>query len=347
MKTVVISPSGKFYGSEQTLFTFLTNTKNKYDVYVNRNDGKFKNLLAKQNKHKIHSFRNPILLYTKLLPHLILGKYKTLYCNEGGHIRYIKTIAKILPKSRFVIHIRLTEDTNGKRIGKSLPNIKLISVSKYIADLVYNNTKIDTQIISSPTREIQEKINWNQNINNQKILRLGIIGRLTPSKGIREMLSFVNYCENKCINNLELHFFGDIEEADKLVNDFLSFANNTKYIHSFFHGFKSKIQIFESIDVVIHFNREEPLGVIFFEALNFGKPFIGFNAGGIGNIAERLEIQNLMLDISSDWEEQLISQITNLYLNIEKYKIAQIKMLKEYSIDKYCENLEFNIIGND
>lgn len=346
MNTVIISPSGKFYGSEQTLYTFLTHTKNRFDVYVNHDDGSFINILSKQFKHKIYPFKKTLFLYIKLFIYLLFGKYNALYCNEGGHIRYLRILAFLLPKRRFIIHIRLTEDTSNERIGKSLPNLKLISVSKFIADLIFDHTNITTTIISSPTREIQEQINWHENLNNQSKLQLGIIGRITPTKGIGAMLSFINHCEANQINNLELNFFGDIEEANIQVKDFLTIAENAKFIHSNFHGFKTKNQIFESIDVVLHFNSSEPLGVIFFEALNFSKPFIGFNAGGIGNIAQKLAIQDLMVNDAIGWENQLIQLLANLSANIERYKIAQLRMLTEYSIENYCESLEYNILAN-
>src|SRR5210317_146486 len=97
IKTAIISPSGNYYGSEQTLNSFLNNTRVTYNVYVKYVEGGFYSILNKGKPHKLFKFSNIPLLYIRLA-FVLLFKYNTIYINEGGHIRYIKILAKIFRK---------------------------------------------------------------------------------------------------------------------------------------------------------------------------------------------------------------------------------------------------------
>lgn len=58
------------------------------------------------------------------------------------------------------------------------------------------------------------------------------------------------------------------------MKDFVVKAGTYKNINCKFHGFvNDKKQIYQSIDILLHFNKVEPLGRIVMEALDFGIPF--------------------------------------------------------------------------
>ena len=116
-KTLMVSPSGSFYGSEQVLYSHLDYTKKSYTVFVPFGSF-FQKKLKRQHKHDVCGFSNIKLLYIKIFLKLLFAGYKTLYLNEGGHIKYAKLIAKLLPFVNVVVHIRLVEDTGSNRLDK-------------------------------------------------------------------------------------------------------------------------------------------------------------------------------------------------------------------------------------
>jgi len=338
-KTIIISPSGKFYGSEQTLFSFMQATRNIYTVYISSNDGRFLKAAKEQKKHQIKSFSNVKLLYVIVFFKMLFGNSNCLYVNEGGHIRYIKKIASILKNKLFVVHVRLIEDTTHCRLKNTPSNVKLISTSKYISDLIQQSTGILSEVISSPCRCSDEKPVWNSDFLEDGLIHVGIIGRVTPTKGLSDIINFCEYIE---MNKMKIyfHFWGDVESS-LLLDKFKKNIDNYKFVKIVFHNYeKDKKVIFNRMDIIIHFCKTEPLGGIFFESLNFGKPFIGFNARGIGEIAKKLQISNLMVDDSINWEEEMLKKIKYVQCHIEEYKEARNKMLQIYSLEDYCRKIE-------
>ena len=326
MKTVIISPSGKFYGSEQTLHCFLKNSTQNYRVFINKTDGQLLKKTNELKKHKVSSFGVVKSLYVRIFLGLLLNRYKKVYCNEGGHINYIKLIAKVFPNVEFHVHIRLTEDTSAKRLSGLPENVHLICVSAFIQSLVYNNTNLQTEVLSSPNRGVTKTDDWRTESNTIK--NIGIIGRVTPSKGINHIINFIEYLEEQKCNTIQLHFYGDIEHEHREVASLLSKENKCEHVLVKFHGYLKREAIYNDIDMVVHFNEDEPLGVIFFEALNAAKPFIGFNSGGIGNIASNIGISDLMIDRNSLWMEDLKNKISSINQVIDRYKDAQSSMLQ-------------------
>lgn len=342
MKTAIISPSGKYYGSEQTLFNFLALTKG-YDVYIKKYaNGLFQKLKSSGYDHSYFSYRSLSLFYLWFSVKLLL-RYNKVYVNEAGHSKYIIVLSKLFFWKLFYIHVRLTEDTIASRWKGLGSNVKLISTSGFIADLLFKQTKVDSEIISSPTRAFRDDIKWNINYEDIEVKNIGIIGRVTTSKGIKEMSIFFDYLENNQNQNFHFHFFGDIDENDNNVTLFLNQIENLNKVNITFEGFvNNKNAIFDNIDLVLHFNKEEPLGVIFLEALNQGKPFIGFNAGGIGCIARNLQLTSTMSNITDNWCKEFITTIDKLDIN--QFIKARELMLEIYSPEIYCKRLE-NLIS--
>lgn len=337
MKTAIISPSGKFYGSEQTLFNFLSLTQG-YDVYIKyESGGLFDKLNSENFTHNYFIFNKLTLFYFCFSIKLLLS-YKKVYVNEAGHSRYIIGLSKLLFWKSFYIHVRLTEDTIASRWKGIGSNVYLISTSSYIADLLENRIKVKSEVISSPARAFKDNIKWNNNYVDLPVKTVGVIGRLTTSKGIHEMIEFLNYLEVTKNKTLNFHFYGDVDEDDEQVSYFLQQIDKFNYVNVTFEGFVSnKSEIYDTIDLVLHFNKEEPLGVIFLEALNQGKPFIGFNSGGIGCIAENLKLESQMVNVSDKWCINLMEHIETLDIN--KFKEAREIMLNLYSPKVYCERV--------
>ena len=134
---IIVSPSGNLYGSEYVLLDFLKESSLKYQIYAPK-DSTFSKKLKEEN-YKVSGFKNLKWLYFKIFFKLLFSR-NILYLNEGGHISYVKVLAKILFFKKFFISVRLLEDCNAK-LHKISNNISLIAVSNYIKEKINSNGK--------------------------------------------------------------------------------------------------------------------------------------------------------------------------------------------------------------
>ena len=134
-KILVISPSGNFYGSEQVLLDYLHCTELCFDVMIPANS-MFAEIAGKAKMpHQLIYFDDKRLkkLYLQLFMKLLSGKYDTVYLNEAGHSRYVLLLARLFRSKRFVIHVRIAEDTAASRWKLfSAKNTRLIAISENI-----------------------------------------------------------------------------------------------------------------------------------------------------------------------------------------------------------------------
>jgi glycosyltransferase involved in cell wall biosynthesis len=339
--TVIISPSGNFYGSEQVLYDFLLVSENEYTVYV-PGKGRFIQRLRALRKHNVKVIGSNIkLFYIKMFWLLWLGRYKTIYVNEGAHVRYIKMLASFFKGKKFIVHIRITEDTQPSRIGALPKNVFLICISQYIRNLITDpaikniETIYDLYVLGK-----KAGIELSSEADSNKI-KVGIIGRVTNSKGLKEIITFCDFLEHSSVKNIELNFFGDVEKELPDVLTFLVKADKYKNTIVKFHGFQEdKDAIYSSIDLVIHLNKLEPLGRIFLESLDYGVPVIGFNEGGIGEMAKLLKLEDCMVNNDVNWPDNLYYKIIHIKEELNRYSAARKKMDAYFSATSYCKQVE-------
>ena len=336
--TIIISPSGNFYGSEQVLFDFLTQTGNSYRIFVPYR-GRLIEKLSSQKKHRVESFSSIKHLYLHIFFLLISGKAKNVYCNEGAHVRYIKVLARIFKRHKFILHIRILEDANPSRIGRLPKNIFLISISQFVSGFLngYKQNFLKTFYDPyTPTGNIE-----NMKASAQRPLRAGVIGRLSKTKGLAEIESFADYMESNKLTGIQLHMIGDADDQHEDVKRFIRKAGSYQHATIIFKGFlENKNEIYSSLDVVLHFSKVEPLGRIFFEALDYGLPIVGFNAGGIGELASQLSLEDCMIDTAPGWQENFYNKTLDLKNSIPKYQAAKSKLQQRFSASAYCRSLE-------
>lgn len=334
---IIISPSGNFYGSEQVLYDFLQNTTNKYDVFVPK-DSLLKHKLQIQNKHQIFEFKNLFWLYSKLSV-LLCFKYKTVYVNEGGHIRYIKLLSGIFKNHKFVVHLRIIEDAISPHLKTIRSNISLVVVSAFLKSYL-SNQKNEMICLHDPFNPFV--IKQKQLSNNAKVIKIGIIGRVTPTKGLAEIDLFISYTEKEKYP-FEFHFFGNIESNLTEVSMFLEKVNSNIYSKCFFHGFvNSADEIYNSIDLVIHLNRKEPLGRICFESWSYGVPLIGFKNGGIGELSEALGVTNFTVDFKDGWQKKIFQKIFQIetIITTELINSVRNRMNEKFSSEHYTKQID-------
>lgn len=86
----------------------------------------------------------------------------------------------------------------------------------------------------------------------------------------------------------------------------------------------------KGLDMLLHFNKVEALGRIYLEAIEHGIPLIGFNAGGINELASMMGLGDMMVDGNkADWTEDMKQKV-----------ISMSEMWDEASFCKAKETLE-------
>lgn len=311
-RILIISPSGNFYGSEQVLYDYLSHTKVNADVAVPAYSFLFKKLKQDTPQFSIKAFQPSGLwkFYLQLLIDLFLNHYQSVYLNEAGHMKYVLLLSKIFRRKKFIIHVRIVEDAAKSRWKvKPGPNVTLISISNYLAaQLPY-----PSEVLYDPF-PFSYDLKENNHIEKEQII-IGIIGRITLTKGLNHLVDLLTLIRQKGKED-KFHFklFGNISpdaEQSGLDKKLKSFENVT------ICGFEdSKEKLYSAVECVMHLSTQEALGRIYLEAIDYGKPFIGLRAAGIGEIASVLKMEKWMADPSSDnLPNQLLSLLENVKSN--------------------------------
>lgn len=335
--TIIISPSGNFYGSEQVLYDHLKNTVKEFSVFLPKGTD-FESKVRSLNQHKVINFVNVKFLYLHIFIMILFHNVKTVYLNEAGHIKYIKFLAYIFPNLKFVVHIRLKEDSVESRLGKILPlNIKLICISRYIFDLV--NKPSSSFLVYDP---IAVKVNVAKQSTPSDILRIGFIGRVTTSKGLIYIEKFLDrLLKSPESGKINIDFFGDVETHIEIVKKFHKKYSKLGLCKIFFHGYVSDQEfIYDNIDAVVHLNPQEPLGRIGLESWARGIPFFCFDSGGCYEINTLLGQDWFILNRLSGWENLLIQKISHLKLKKIDFDKVFSSLESNFSIKSYITNVE-------
>lgn len=346
-KILLISPSGNLYGSEQVLVDYLKSSELCVDVCVPENSLLFNKIKSLNLKHNIISFNitRVWFLYIKASLWLLFDIYKCIYINEAGHLNYIIFLSYLFPNKKFFIHVRILEDTDSNRWKfKPLKNIKILTISKFI------KTHLNEQsiLLYDPYFFKTQKPTTNSYLAPP--LKIGIIGRVTKTKGIDKLLLILEQIKKE--NKTDLYqfcLFGDISkniEECSLIKNIMIYENVTSY------GFeKNTEKLYAMIDCVLHLNQFEPLGRIFLEAINFKKPFIGFNNAGIKEIGILVNYREQLIPVENkQYVEKIISHLDDLRCNYEHY-IQLIdstleKAKKQFNVDNYVLTIN-NLLLSD
>lgn len=335
---IIVSPSGNLYGSEQVLIDYLQTSKQSNSVYVPK-----KSLLLKKlkslNQHKISEYNVNGLkfLYINILFQLSLNKSHKLYINEGGHIRYVKLLAKILKHKKIFVHIRILEDAKKNRLGNLPSNIKLITVSNF---MLHNLRSYKCFMIYDPYPFADKEINLS--IQSDKF-SIGIVGRITKTKGYYLIEKFIKKINSTYKSQrLNFIFFGNV--SDDVKNSFEKLR--AKYHNVIYNGFiAEKDAIYNNLDILLHFNSNESLGRIILESIDYNKPFICSAEGGTGEIAKLVGLEELTINFYNiNWQEELVYKIEGLINNYKFYaskvREAKLKARNIFSINNYVSKLE-------
>lgn len=337
VKTIVVSPSGNLYGSERVLVDFLKYTSHQYTVYLPKNSLLYKEI-EKLKKHQLKHFNPKSLtkLYLLIALEIIFNGVRSVYINEGGHIKYIKLLALVFTYVKFTIHIRMIYDAEESRLGhNSVSNIQLIAISKYVANKIPVKWKYKTvydPYLFKEDLEDQNEIPYNRG----SIFRVGIIGRISVTKGFLDAVLLLKQLDTNRVDNLEFIFYGSIAN-DKIVQSKVHELISLKHVKIKFNGFVNTSEIYNGIDCICHFCEEEGLGRVFLEAIDELKPFIGFNKGGLIEIASAFLLNDLLINKDDLWINQYIKKL-NLIQSHYHETVKQIINSRRYNSPKFSMN---------
>lgn len=336
--TTIISPSGNLYGSEQVLIEYLNATQKKCCVYVPDKSQLHSKLTTFRHKHSIRTFSKLYLLYSFMLFKLFFTK-SNLYINEGGHIRYIKILARLLVFRNFFVHIRLLEDCTSQKMNKLPRNIQLITVSNFLRNKIHRE---DVRVIIDPyTLSTSRPTTINPSKN--KVLKIGIIGRLTATKGLEELFPILDIFEKEKQISIKILFFGSYNCNDVWTKQFLLKIRKYTWVKHEFLGFVSdRNTIYSNINLVLHLNKVEALGRIIFEAVDYEIPILTFHAGGCGELLNKLGLSNFLISTKGTWAIEFHSKIVELSNSYPKNEILKAKEIINVGLNanQYVSNLE-------
>lgn len=166
-----------------------------------------------------------------------------------------------------------------------------------------------------------------------KIIRLGLVGRINSQKGQKEVLEVFHKLSKK--DRYELHIIGD---GNRDYIQSIGCINDNKNI--IFHGFLNKDEIFNKFDFLIMNSTNEAFGRVVAEANYNGIPVIAKNSGAFPEIIN----DRVTGFIFNDPDElQRILENLDSYLKPEEYeklsKNARHKFEENFSIEDYTNNI--------
>jgi glycosyltransferase involved in cell wall biosynthesis len=338
---MIISPSGNLYGSELVLLDYLSHTAVQAEVAVPAESQFHQRLKQLASGHRIRPYNTSGLkgFYGRLFLNLVTGRYRSVYLNEAGHVKYMLLLAKLFPSKKFIVHVRLFEDTARNRwFTKPGPNVIVIAISKYIA----TQLPVESKVVYDPFI-FQHRI-AEEAAATKEILTVGIIGRVTLTKGLNRLTELLKLIRDKGLSkNYRFLLYGAISEDvhksgfDKELTAF----DNVKMC-----GFESSAEkIYGSIDCVMHLSTQEALGRIYLEAIDYFKPFIGLQAAGIGEVAGLVGMNACMADPEKPGlPEQLLSLLEHIRMHYhpEVEKVMQVKDIAKniFDANKYTHSLD-------
>lgn len=333
---IIISPSGQLYGSENVLFDYLEGSTKAYKIYVPK-DSLFFNKL-KDSGYTVSGFKSLKLLYVKVFIQLLFLK-RSVMVNEAGHINYVKIIAKLLPKSKWVVVVRLLEDCNAK-FNNLNSNITVVSISSFIQRKL--DSYSDSVLIYDPYTLSEGKNKTLPKEDNDDFLNIGIIGRVTSSKGGDLLLELMDELDKlELLSLFKFRFFGHYNVKDTWFAMFES-ALKKKSVNYHLHGFvQEKNILYQQIDLLLQLNEREPLGRIIFEAVDFNKAFLCLKAGGSGELATILGLEDYaatdVINIAQKLKEFVKSKKDFNQVDLEN---AQKLIKSNFKASAYAESLE-------
>ena len=99
----------------------------------------------------------------------------------------------------------------------------------------------------------------------------------------------------------------------------------------------------KGLDMLLHFNKVEALGRIYLEAIEHGIPLVGFNAGGINELASMMGLELMMVDgDKATWTEDMTQKVMSMceMWNEPSFCKAKEALVNQLSAQHYTSQIE-------
>ncbi|WP_080146713.1 glycosyltransferase family 4 protein [Marinilactibacillus piezotolerans] len=294
---------------------------NYYDNTIGENElGNFKHFFKFILKKTINNIAN-----TKVKSIILKDKIDILHINASTvNVGYKAAKSLGIP---IVWHIREFLEADHKirliepkkSINEIREAVKVIAISNSVKEKysgVVNNTKLVTVFngVDSKTLETLEK----KTINIKKI-QIGIVGRISPSKGQLEVIKAFGELKEKGYNNIFLNIIGPTHDK-KYQSELTQYVKKNflgKYVS--LKGPKHSVEeIWGNLDIVIIASGAEAFGRVTIEAMLANKISIGANVAGTQEIFKFVK-SNLLYE--SHNHLSLLNCIEKVLKNIKYYSL--------------------------
>ncbi|MGB4773114.1 MAG: glycosyltransferase family 4 protein [Chitinophagaceae bacterium] len=303
-RIALVSPSGNLYGSEKVLCDYLAKSELHFDIYVPK--GTKLEVVLRGLGYNVFVYSRVTLLYIRLASKLLTKQHEVVYVNEGGHSKYIQLLARMFPRRKFVVHVRIMEDTARDRwLNFNGANITLVAISDYVKRALLFPGTLIYDLFNFPP-EVPRPCEV-----DKMSIQVAVIGRVSYSKGFLELYQLAAHvAQEGNPRGIVLNIYGDVSNEVQSHPD-MGRLRELAFVK--FHGFVQPELIYKSNAIVLHLSKTEPLGRIYFEALSSGLPLVGFNAGGIGEIAAKIGLSDYLVTPGKDEISELLQRVYQVY----------------------------------
>lgn len=197
----------------------------------------------------------------------------------------------------------------------------------------YSIPKEKIIVINNPVNQlISEKLNTLKEIEN-KILYILFVGRLSPVKGVDNILKVHHKCLNS-IPNLELHILGDGKEKKNLHN--LAKKLGTDKLVKFMGFSKDVTPHFFNASVTVLASKYEGFPNVLLESITIGTPIVAFDCQHGPSEIIKEGVNGYLIEENNI--EMMAEKIIHLLLNPidrEKVKQTSLKYQEEVILEEY------------
>lgn len=365
LRIIFFCHNGKPYGANKSLFTLVKYLNLNHDVLV---VVPFKNSLKEEYEaNKIPQISLPyfpiLFFFRKKIRYLLFPllqilnififpillyrawKYRPDIIYSNSSIENMGWLVAKFLKIKHITHVREFGDLDFNFVpifGKSFKT-RFLNNSN---GLIFNSKAVQERVLPIHLQKTTCSIIYNgiepialnkkYKINNS--INIGIVGYLHNEKC---QLDAVQYMTDRLINSdsIFLNIYGDGEK--KYIESINKYAlENNIQDKIIFAGYVSDTKsIYQSIDILLNFSKNEAFGRVTIEAMREGIPVLGYNNAGTAELI--LDgVDGFLFDDEKGFTVKL-DQLINDKKTYDSISNNSIKKVKElFSEEKYTESIE-------